>query len=215
MGIEILAETAQYIVINKAAGLLVEHSPYYPSVEDQVRQYLLTKEPRKEPFVGIVHRLDRAVSGVLLLAKKKSYLKAFNEQFRERKVKKTYLAWVENRPANTEALLSHHLLIDKSEKKSQAFAKAQKGSVEVSLSYKVMDAKDDRYLLEIDLHSGKFHQIRAQLQAIGSPIIGDKKYGSTRDFYVDAIALHACRLEVLEPISGERLVFEAAFPYDV
>ncbi|MFZ4545508.1 MAG: RNA pseudouridine synthase, partial [Saprospiraceae bacterium] len=70
-----------------------------------------------------------------------------------------------------------------------------------------------RYLLEIDLHSGKFHQIRAQLQAIGSPIIGDKKYGSTRDFYKDTIALHACRLEVLEPLSGERLVFEAAFPY--
>jgi 23S rRNA-/tRNA-specific pseudouridylate synthase len=208
--INIINETTNYIVIDKPAGLLVEKSPYFPSVEQWVYDYLKANEPRKEPFVGIVHRLDRPVSGVLLIAKKKSYLKAFNEEFRLRQVKKTYQAWVEKKPKETSATLKHWLIIDQKAKQSYAFAKATKNAVEVSLSYSLLDIYSEKNILEIDLHTGKFHQIRAQLSAIDCPIVGDSKYGATLSFQKEAIALHACRLALKDPIANVNLVFECS-----
>ncbi len=204
--IKIISETANYIVIDKPAGLLVEKSPYFPSVEQWVYDYLKEKEPRKEPFVGIVHRLDRPVSGVLLLAKKKSYLKAFNEEFRLRKVKKIYQAEVENIPNPKSATLKHWLVIDSKAKQSFAFTKATKNAVEVSLTYSLLDFYENKKILEIDLHTGKFHQIRAQLSAIGCPIIGDTKYGSPLPFLPNAIALRACQLQIRDTIANVDLL---------
>lgn len=211
--VKIIAETGHYIVISKPAGLLVEHSPYYTSAEDRVRDYLREKNPRKEPFVGIVHRLDRAVSGILLIATKKSSLKAFNEQFSSRQVRKIYTAIVENKPPRERDTLKQWLIVDKDAKRAHILPARQKGAFEVSLSYEIIQQHGGRSVLSIDLHTGKFHQIRAQLSSIGCPIIGDAKYGSTTSFYPDAIALHATTLEVNDPLSGGRLVFQSPFPY--
>jgi 23S rRNA pseudouridine1911/1915/1917 synthase len=205
----IIAQTAQYTVINKPAGLLVEHSMYYPSVEDWLFAEMQKKEPRKTPFVGVVHRLDRPVSGVILLANKKSYLKAFNEQFRLRQVQKTYRALLENTPATLSGTMKHWLVEDKAAKQSFIFDKAVKNAVEVSLSYNILEQRANQCIVEIDLHTGKFHQIRAQFAAIGCPIVGDLKYGATQLYQQDAIALHAYRLAVNEPQTGERLEFIA------
>jgi 23S rRNA pseudouridine1911/1915/1917 synthase len=211
--IHIIAETAQYIVICKPAGLLVEHSPYYPSVEDLIRAYLQEKFAKKEPFVGIVHRLDRLVSGVLIVATRKSSLKAFNEQFSSRQVRKIYTALVENHPPQKKDTLKQWLVIDKEARRAHIVPNRQKGALEVSLSYEVIDQKAQRSLLKIDLHTGKFHQIRAQLSSIGCPIVGDEKYGSTAVLFQDAIALHATTLELNDPLSRERLEFNSPFPY--
>ena len=210
---EIIAETTHYIVVSKPAGLLVEHSPYYNSVEDLIRNYLRIKYPKKEPFVGIVHRLDRPVSGVLLIATKRSSLKAFNEQFSSRKVKKIYTAIVENCPPQMNDTLKQWLITDKGAKRSYILKDYKKGAVEVSLTYEVMKQSLHSSLLKIDLHTGKFHQIRAQLSSIGCPILGDQKYGSQTEFFSEKIALHASTLEVNDPTSGERLVFHSPFPY--
>jgi 23S rRNA pseudouridine1911/1915/1917 synthase len=205
---KIIVETEQYIVLHKPAGLLVEASPHFPSVEAWVMSYLKAKDTRKNPFVGIVHRLDRPVSGVLLVAKKKSYLKAFNEQFRLRSVEKIYRAWVQGKPPSANATVEHWLITDPKLKKSLIVVGAQKNASAVRLSYTTIVKETDKTLLEISLHTGKFHQIRAQMAALGCPIVGDEKYGATLRFQQDAIALEAFRLSVNEPMSGERLTFE-------
>ncbi|NUQ25354.1 MAG: RNA pseudouridine synthase [Saprospiraceae bacterium] len=187
----ILAETPQWIAINKPAGLVVERDKYgYPSAEEEVRAYL-RKQNKREPFVGIVHRLDRPVSGVLLLAKKKSALKQLNEQFRLRQVQKVYWAVVENRPPGDQGLLEGWIQKDVMGKKAVYSKEAVKGALPCSLSYKLLAEAEGRYLLEIIPHTGKFHQIRVQLAAIGCPIIGDQAYGSTVEYASNAIALHA------------------------
>ena len=204
----IIAETPHYIVLHKPHDLLVERSPYFPSLEQWVASYLAQREPRKVPFVGIVHRIDRAVSGVVLVAKKKSYLVAFNEQFRLRQVTKTYHALVEQPPPEPKGTLHHFLTENKKEKKAEISAKLVAHAKACSLSYQVLKTTSPSIMLEIALHTGKFHQIRAQLAYIGCPIIGDEKYGARPTRSIAHIALQAHRLEVTEPNSGERLVFQ-------
>jgi 23S rRNA-/tRNA-specific pseudouridylate synthase len=206
----IIAQTPHYTVIHKPAGLLVERSPYHPSLEAWLYDEIQQKDSRKTPFVGVVHRLDRAVSGVLLMANKKSYLKAFNEQFRLRQVRKTYHALLEAAPKEAFGTLKHWHIEDKAQKKAIILTNAHKNATEVSLSYKILKSYENKHWVEIDLHTGKFHQIRAQFSAIGCPIVGDTKYGALLPFHPDAIALHAHRLIVTEPNTGERLVFEVA-----
>lgn len=190
----ILAETPQWLAVNKPAGLVVERDRHgYPSVEEEALDYL-RKQSKREPFVGIVHRLDRPVSGVLLLAKKKSALKDLNEQFRQRQVKKVYWAAVDQRPPKDQDLLEGWIQKDASGKKAVFTTKAAKGAFPCSLNYRLLASSKDRYLLEIIPHTGKFHQIRVQLAAIGCPIIGDSTYGSTVDYAPNAIALHAAQL---------------------
>lgn len=196
-------ETPQWLVVNKPGGLLVERSLYdFPSVEVEVENYLKAQSMR--PFVGIVHRLDRAVSGVLLVAKKKQALKLLNEQFRDRKVKKRYWALVENAPPQAQGLLSGWLLKDQLQKKAFIFEQQRTGTLACSLEYKSLGQKSGLTWLEIDLHTGKFHQIRAQLAAIHCPIAGDEKYGATSSSYArDAIALHARSLGFFDPSTGK------------
>jgi 23S rRNA pseudouridine1911/1915/1917 synthase len=190
MALTILAETPHWIAINKPAGLVVERDRHgYPSVEEEVSTYL--KRGKREPYVGIVHRLDRPVSGVLLLAKKKSALKQLNEQFRLRQVKKVYWAVVENRPPSDQGLLEGWINKDAVGKRAVYSKEAGKGALPCSLSYKLLAEAEGRYLLEIIPYTGKFHQIRVQLAAIGCPIIGDQAYGSTAVYASNAIALHA------------------------
>lgn len=211
MEIPVLYESKWLLAINKPAGLLVEHSAYYPSVEDWAKSYVAKQE--KQPFIGIVHRLDRAVSGVLLIAKRKAALQNLHEQFRERQVQKTYLALVEKMPPNKNGTLTHWLRKDVQIKKAHIFDKPTENAQECRLTYRVVEKKSIGILLEIDLHTGKFHQIRAQLAHIGCPIIGDVKYGVAIPYQSDAIALHAWRVHFKEPINGEIITVEAPIPF--
>lgn len=207
----ILSETPQWIAVNKPAGLLVEHSQWgYPSVEDEVMAHVSTQT--RKPFVGIVHRLDRAVSGALLLAKKKQALKDLNEQFRLHTVKKQYWALVENVPEQSAATLSGWLWKDQQNKKAILYDYQTPGALACSLEYRTLQTTAAGAWLEIDLHTGKFHQIRVQLAAIGCPIIGDEKYGAKQLYMPDAIALHACRLVFADPITHEKVIITAPKP---
>lgn len=202
----ILDETTHWLVINKPSGLNVEPVWDYPCVENQVRQYLKQTGRRAEPYVGIVHRLDRPVSGALILAKKKSSLRALNQQFAQRQVEKRYWAVCAGHPPSVSGMLQHHLVKDQKRKRSFVFDQPRKGSAPVKLTYKTLQSKADRSWLEIELHTGKFHQIRVQLAAMGCPIIGDQKYGSELADAEDCIALHARSLRFFTPEAPEQAV---------
>ncbi len=210
MEIPILYESKWLLAINKPAGLVVEHAPHFPSVEDWAQYYISNQE--KKPFVGIIHRLDRSVSGTLLLAKRKAALKDLNEQFRERQVQKIYLALVENAPQKEHGTLTHWLRKDQAAKKAIVLDKPVKGAAECRLDYKIVGKNDAGIILEIQLHTGKFHQIRAQLAAIGCPILGDSKYGAALPYQPEAIALHAWKLRLRDPLTSDQILLEAPLP---
>ncbi len=207
MDIPILYESKWVLAVNKPAGLLVERSPHYPSVEDWAATYVGTQE--RKPYIGIVHRLDRPVSGVLLLAKRKAALKDLNVQFREKRVEKSYLAIVENAPSKPSDIITHWLQKDQREKRAIAFAKPQNDASECRLRYQLLEQHAQGFVLEVHPHSGKFHQIRAQLAAIGCPIVGDAKYGGSLPYQPEAIALHAWKLRFVEPMTGEMVTVVA------
>lgn len=210
MEIPILYESKWLLAVNKPANLLVEHSPHFPSVEDWAQHHISRQE--KKPFIGIIHRLDRAVSGVLLLAKRKAALKDLNEQFRERQVQKIYLALVEKAPPNQQGTLTNWLRKDQAAKKAIVFDKPVEEAVKCSLDYRLAGKNASGFILEIQLHTGKFHQIRAQLATIGCPILGDVKYGATLPYRAGLIALHAWKLSFKDPLTGDQVLLEAPIP---
>ena len=161
-----------------------------------------------------VHRLDKPVSGTLLIARKRSALKVLNEQFATREVGKTYMAIVSFAPPAAEGELKHWLIKDDEAKKANITDQRTQLSVEVKLTYKVLAQKEGKTLLEIDLLTGKYHQIRAQLAHIGSPIIGDEKYGSTDKYTEGALALHASKLTFKHPVEGHQMSVTAPTPDD-
>ena len=193
MKLEVIHENEEYLVVNKTGGLISEKSPFEDwTVEDQVNKYL-TKKKRK-PFIGIIHRLDRVTSGVLIFAKKKSVLVSFNELFSKRKVKKTYWAVVKNKPTEEKEKLVDFLFKNNLKKKAEIFKFSKKGSQEAILTYEVMGKNNFGYLIKIKPKTGRFHQIRAQLAHIGLPIIGDEKYGSDQKYLPLSICLHAQKI---------------------
>jgi 23S rRNA pseudouridine1911/1915/1917 synthase len=211
MNLEVVNENTDYIVINKMAGLISEKSPYEDfTVEDQVLKHLL-KNNRK-PYIGIIHRLDRVTSGVMIFAKKKSVLVQFNDLFSSRKVQKTYLAIVNKKPLKNKENLANFLVKNNLEKRADIVQSKSKDSLECSLSYQVIDKNEFGYLLEIKPKTGRFHQIRAQLAHIGLPIIGDEKYGSDQDYLPLSICLHAWKLTYQDAGSKEFKTFEAPLP---
>ncbi len=209
--LEVIHENNDYIVVNKTAGLISEQSPYEAvTVETQVFNHLL--KSKRKPYVGIIHRLDRVTSGVLVLAKKKSILVAFNELFSSRKVQKTYLAIVANKPAKEKGNLVNFLVKNNKEKKAEIVQTKSKDTQHCMLSYKVIGKNDIGYLLEVKPKTGRFHQIRAQLANIGLPIVGDKKYGSDKKYMPLSVCLHAWKLTYEIPDTKELQTFEAPLP---
>lgn len=209
--LEIVSENKDYIVVNKMAGLISEKSPFEDcTVETQVIDHLLKRKPK--PYVGIIHRLDRVTSGVLIFAKKKSILIKFNDLFSSRKVQKTYLAIVKNKPPKNKGTLINFLVKNNLEKRAEIVPTKSKDSLNCSLSYRVLNKNDVGYLLEIQPKTGRFHQIRAQLAHIGLPIIGDEKYGSDQEYLPLSICLHAWKLTFQAADSKEFKTFEAAVP---
>ncbi len=209
--LEVVHENNDYIVVNKMAGLISEKSPYEDyTVEDQVLNHLLKN--KRKPYIGIIHRLDRVTSGVLIFAKKKSILVEFNDLFSSRKVQKTYLAIVKSKPPKNKENLINFLVKNNIKKRADIVQSRSKDSLECILSYQVIDKNNFGYLLEIKPKTGRFHQIRAQLANIELPIIGDEKYGSDQEYFPLSICLHAWKLTYQVSGSKEFKTFEATLP---
>lgn len=207
----IIREENSWLAINKRSGFIVERNPFEsPTVEELGWSYL--HHQVKKPFLGIVHRLDRPTSGLLILAKKKSALKHLNLQFANRQVQKSYFAITDNRPPTDAGVLEHWLLKDQKNKiariSTEKLAEAQK----VQLAYELMERKENLFLLNIQPRTGKFHQIRAQLAAMDCPIVGDEKYGSSFDPQHRHIGLHAHTLTFLRPDNDQQITLKAPIP---
>ena len=209
--LDVIFENKDYIVVNKAAGLISEKSPYEAvTIETQVFNHLLKN--KKKPYVGIIHRLDRVTSGVLILAKNKSSLVEFNTLFSSRNVQKTYLAIVKNKPPKNKGTLVNFLVKNNLEKRADIVPSKSRDSQHCSLSYKVIGQNDFGYLLEVKPKTGRFHQIRAQLANLELPIIGDEKYGSNQEYLPLSICLHAWKITYEDSSSKESQTFEAPLP---
>lgn len=207
----ILQETKWWLALNKPAGLIVERNPYEnPTIEDLVINYLTDKERRCS--LGIVHRLDRVTSGVLIMAKRKAALRHLNRQFAERRVQKVYWAVVQQAPPAASGRLHHWLEKDQRGKRAIIYPEAHPRAQEVSLHYRVFRQDPGRIWLEVVPETGKFHQIRAQLAAAGCPILGDEKYGAAVEPGAREIALHARSLSFRDPQTEVELCLEAPVP---
>lgn len=196
--LSVIFENKHWLAVNKIPKLSVEKSPYgEPTIESRVFDHV--SKAYRNPYIGIIHRLDRVTTGVLLFAKRKSTLRKINEQFRNREVKKTYLAIVEAAPKKSKATLVNFLSKDRATRKGIVNAAKIKGSVECTLSYEVIGENEFGHLLEVKPITGKFHQIRVQLANIGCPILGDAKYGATKNDSPNSVALHAWKLAFTNP----------------
>lgn len=201
MELEILQETNEWLAINKPSGLLVEDNPYEISVES------ILKEQHK--YVGIVHRLDRVTSGILLIAKKKSALKIINQQFSDKIIEKSYEAWVANKPPKDKDNLEHYLQKDQLNKCAIISETAKRNNSLVKLDYELSESQEDKFLLKLTPKTGKFHQIRAQLAYIGCPIIDDTKYNGTESkTHLKKIALQASKLSFIDPKTEQKVIVE-------
>jgi len=211
---EIIYEDNHIIAVYKRSSDLAQGDKTGDvSLDTEVKKYLAEKYKKPgEVFLGVVHRLDRPVSGVILYARTSKALERLNEMFREKQVKKTYLAIVKERPPDDEAKITHFLKKNETQNKSYVYDTEVKGSKEASLTYRLKGRSEKYYLLEIELHSGRHHQIRAQLAKIGCPIKGDLKYGFPRSNEDGGISLFARKLEFIHPVKKEPVTIIAHFP---
>lgn len=211
---EILYEDNHIIAVNKRGSDLVQGDRTGDETLDQrIRQYLREKYNKPgEAFLGVVHRLDRPVSGVVLYAKTSKGLSRLSRMFREKEIRKTYWAIVSEIPPEQEGTLKHFLRKNEEQNKSYAWDKPVKGAKEASLAYKIIGRSQNHYLLEVDLHTGRHHQIRCQLAAVGCPVRGDLKYGYKRSNEDGGIDLHARKIEFAHPVTGSSISIMAPLP---
>ena len=213
---QVIYEDNHIIVVNKAPGEIVQgdktgDTPLSETVKDWIKQ---AHNKPGNVFLGVVHRLDRPVAGLVIFAKTSKALTRLNDMFRNGDVHKTYWAIVRNRPPKDSDLLTHYISTVEKNNKSYASATPKAGAKESRLSYKVI-ATGDRYnLLEIQLMTGRKHQIRVQMSAIGCPIKGDLKYGDRRSNPDGSISLIARRIQFVHPVSGKEIDLTAPVPDD-
>jgi 23S rRNA pseudouridine1911/1915/1917 synthase len=199
-------------VINKLPSEIVQGDKTGDlPLSEKLKNYI--KERDLKPgnvFMGVIHRIDRPVSGLVIFAKTSKALSRFNELIREKGLNKTYWAVVKNKPPKQEDHLIHYLLKNEKANKSKAFDKPVKDGLKSELAYKFLKSSDNYHLLEIKLFTGRHHQIRCQLSAIGCPIKGDVKYGFDRTNKDASIHLHAYSLNFIHPIKQEEINIKAA-----
>ncbi len=215
--LDILYEDNHLIAINKRCGDIVQGDKTGDSpISEEIKSYL--KEKYHKPgnvFLGVTHRLDRPTSGVLLFARTSKSLTRMNELFKnEGEIRKTYWAVVDVKPDLLEATLEHWLVRNEKQNKSFAYPREQKESKQASLTYHYIASSDRFHLLEIELHTGRHHQIRAQLAAIGLHIKGDLKYGFPRSNKDGGIHLHARTIRFIHPVTLEPVTITAPVPND-
>ncbi|WP_411894924.1 RluA family pseudouridine synthase [Winogradskyella sp. A2] len=214
--LQVLYEDNHIIVVNKRAGDIVQGDKTGDKPLSEVgKEYI--KEKYDKPgnvYLGVVHRLDRPTTGIVLFARTSKALPRLNKLFAEKKAKKTYWALVKNEPPKSEDTLIHWLRKNPKNNKSTAFNKEVNGSKKAILHYKVIKTLDNFYLLEIDLETGRHHQIRTQLASIGCPIKGDLKYGFDRSNKDASISLHSRRIHFIHPVKKEEVDIIAPTPND-
>ena len=216
MELNIAYEDNHIIIVNKSPGEIVQGDKTgdTPLVEI-VKQWI--KEKYAKPgnvFCGVTHRLDRPVGGLVVFAKTSKALSRMNEMFREGKVDKTYWAITKELPPKEEDTLIHYITSVERNNKSYAWNIEKKGSLKSILKYKVIGRSDNYNLLEINLLTGRKHQIRVQLSTIGCPIKGDLKYGAKRSNPDGSISLLARRIRFVHPVSGKEIDVTAPLPED-
>ena len=215
--LEVLYEDNHIIAVNKKASDIVQGDKTGDRpLPEYVKDYIKKKYNKPgEVFLGVVHRLDRPVSGVILFARTSKALTRLNEMFKEKKVQKTYWAIVKNKPQNTKDNLVHYLLKNQAKNKSQAFKREGNHTLRSELSYKLLHSFENYHLLEVSPKTGRHHQIRVQLAKIGCPIKGDIKYGFDRTNKDKSIHLHARKLDFIHPVKKEPISITAPTPNDV
>lgn len=215
--LQVLHEDNHIIVINKRVGDLVQGDKTGDKpLSEIVKEYIKDKYHKPGAvFLGVVHRLDRPTTGIVVFAKTSKALERLNKMFSERATQKTYWAVVKNKPPKIEDTLLHYLTRNEKNNSSKAHIKEVTNSKKASLDYKIINELNNYFALEINLHTGRHHQIRCQLAAIGCPIKGDLKYGFDRSNTDGGIHLHAQKLAFTHPVSKEELVIIAPVPNDV
>lgn len=214
--LDIIYEDNHLIVINKPVGKLVQGDATGDEpLSETLKSYIKKKYNKPgNVYLGVVHRLDRPTSGVLVFAKTSKALSRLNKQFSQRETQKTYWAIVENKPPQTEGRLVNYLKRNHKQNKSYAYPKPTPEAKKAVLNYKLAKSLKNYYLLEIDLETGRHHQIRAQLSDINCIIKGDLKYGAKRSNANAGIHLHAKTLRLIHPVKKTEMTFEASLPED-
>lgn len=214
--LQVLFEDNHIIVVNKRVGDIVQGDKTGDiPLSEIVKDYI--KEKYNKPgsvFLGVVHRLDRPTTGIVVFARTSKALTRLNETFKLRETQKTYWALVKNSPPNESDILIHFITRNQKNNTSKAHKNEVSDSKKASLEYHILKKLDNYFALEIDLHTGRHHQIRAQLAAIGCPIKGDLKYGFDRSNPDGGIHLHARKLTLVHPVTKENLSFIAPVPDD-
>lgn len=213
---DILYEDNHLMVVNKRCGDLVQPDPNGSSaLENEIKAFIKVRDSKPgEVFLGVVHRIDRPVSGVVLFAKTSKALSRLNEQLRAGEITKTYWAVVESRPEQEQATLKHYILRDGRSNRSFCYASPKPEAKEARLRYQTLGCSDRYTLVEVHLLTGRHHQIRAQLSKIGCPIKGDLKYGAKRSNAGGGISLHSRSIEFMHPVRKEPLRVVGPVPKD-
>lgn len=215
--LQVLFEDNHLIIVNKRAGDITQGDKTGDTpLSDVVKEYI--KDKYNKPgnvFLGVVHRLDRPTSGIIIFARTSKALERLNKMLREKSIKKTYWAVVKNQPKKKNDKLVNYLKKNPKNNKSAAYTKEIEGSKKAILHYKTIKQLDNYSLLEIDLETGRHHQIRCQLSNIGSPIKGDLKYGFNRSNKNGSIHLHARKIQFTHPVSKDEINLIAPTPNEV
>lgn len=212
----VLYEDNHIIIVNKESGEIVQGDKTGDTpLSDIVKAYI--KEKYTKPgnvFLGVVHRLDRPVSGIVVFARTSKALSRLNEMFRDGEVHKTYWAISRNTPERDEGTLTGWIVRNERQNKSYVYDREVPQSKKAMLMYKVIGRSDNYTLMEVRLMTGRHHQIRCQLAAMGCPIKGDLKYGARRSNPDGSISLMARRIEFVHPVSKNTVSVEAPLPSD-
>lgn len=213
---DILFEDNHLIAVNKRAGDVVQADESGDeSLDEKVKKYIAKKYNKPNgAFLGVMHRLDRPVSGVILFAKTSKALDRINRMFKNREMKKTYWAVVRKRPAADEGSLVHWLIKNPQKNVTKAYDHEVPGSQRSELNYRLLGELDGYFLIEVDPVTGRSHQIRVQLSMMNCPIVGDNKYGYPRGSLKRSICLHAIRLRFIHPVKKEAVDISAPLPRD-
>ena len=214
---KVIYEDNHIIVINKESGEIVQGDKTGDApLSDYVKDYI--KEKYAKPgnvFLGVTHRLDRPVSGLVIFARTSKALSRLNDMFRKGEVHKTYWAIVKNKPKAAEGRLTHWIVRNEKQNKSYAYDHEVKDSKKAMLDYRLLASGDNYHILEVQLLTGRHHQIRCQLAAMGCPIRGDLKYGAPRSNPDGSISLLSRHVEFVHPVSKQAIRLDAPLPLDV
>ena len=213
---QIIFEDNHLLVINKDAGVLVQGDKTGDTpLSDLAKAYVKEKYQKPgEVFMGVIHRIDRPVSGLVLMARTSKAFERMNEQFKNREIEKKYLAVVRNKPAANAGNLVHWLIKNPETNVTKAYEKEVPNSMRSELNYKLIGELDGFYLLEVNPITGRPHQIRVQLASMNCPIVGDNKYGYPRGNKDKSICLHAHSVKFMHPVKKEEMQLFAALPQD-